>query len=257
MRLRQVALARARSRRRRSTISARCSGSKSASAIRASPCSDSPMRCSRSATPSSRSCRPCATTPRPARLLARRGGDTRLHGDRPGRRSRRRARADRSANRCASSSSTRTPPATPRRSTCTRATSAARSSRSTSRSRPRAGTGPDASGSVTCAATSSRGSRARRSRATTPAGLAAHWASLLDRPASALGGGVFAIALDGATLRFVPGARAGEGLVGVDLVEASRAARERALATARSAGCASRATRLDRGNRVALVEARP
>jgi hypothetical protein len=69
-----------------------------------------------------------------------------------------------------------------------------------------------------------------------PAGLASHWASLLDRPAAALGGGVFAIALDAATLRFVPAHGAGEGLVGVDLVEASRAARERALAVAKERG---------------------
>jgi hypothetical protein len=69
-----------------------------------------------------------------------------------------------------------------------------------------------------------------------PAGLASHWGSLLDRPAAAVGGGVFAIALDGATLRFVPAHGAGEGLVGVDLVEASRAARERALALAKERG---------------------
>lgn len=69
-----------------------------------------------------------------------------------------------------------------------------------------------------------------------PAGLAAHWASLLDRPAAALGGDVFAIALDGATLRFVPAHGAGEALVGVDLVEASRGARDRALAVARERG---------------------
>jgi catechol 2,3-dioxygenase-like lactoylglutathione lyase family enzyme len=66
-----------------------------------------------------------------------------------------------------------------------------------------------------------------------PAGLAAHWAAILDRPASALGGGVFAIALDGATLRFVAGAG---GFRAVDLVEASRGARDRALAAARSRG---------------------
>lgn len=71
-----------------------------------------------------------------------------------------------------------------------------------------------------------------------PAGLAAHWGTLLDRPAAALGGGVFAIALDGATLRFVPAHGAGEGLVGVDLAQASRAARERALATAKQRGLA-------------------
>jgi catechol 2,3-dioxygenase-like lactoylglutathione lyase family enzyme len=71
-----------------------------------------------------------------------------------------------------------------------------------------------------------------------PAGLAAHWASLLDRPAAALGGGVFAIALDGATLRFVPAHGAGEALVGVELVESSGAARERALAVARERGLA-------------------
>lgn len=69
-----------------------------------------------------------------------------------------------------------------------------------------------------------------------PAGLAARWASLLDRPAAALGGDVFAIALDGATLRFVPAHGAGESLVGVDLVESSRAARDRALAAARERG---------------------
>jgi hypothetical protein len=69
-----------------------------------------------------------------------------------------------------------------------------------------------------------------------PAGLAAHWASLLDRPAAALGGGVFAIALDGATLRFVPARGRGEGFTGIDLVETSRAARVRALAAARERG---------------------
>jgi catechol 2,3-dioxygenase-like lactoylglutathione lyase family enzyme len=69
-----------------------------------------------------------------------------------------------------------------------------------------------------------------------PAGLAAHWGSLLDRPASALGGGVFAIALDAAMLRFQPAHGHGEGLVGVDLIEASHAARERALDTAKRRG---------------------
>lgn len=69
-----------------------------------------------------------------------------------------------------------------------------------------------------------------------PAGLAAHWGALLDRPASALGGDVFAIALEDATLRFVPAHGRGEGFVGVDLVEASRGARERALAVARDRG---------------------
>ena len=68
------------------------------------------------------------------------------------------------------------------------------------------------------------------------AGLAAHWGSLLDRPASALGGGVFAIALDAATLRFQPAHGHDEGLVGVDLIEVSHAARERALATAKQRG---------------------
>ncbi len=68
------------------------------------------------------------------------------------------------------------------------------------------------------------------------AGLAAHWGSLLDRPASALGGGVFAIALDGATLRFEPAHGHGEGLTGIDLIEASHAARARALAAARQRG---------------------
>lgn len=69
-----------------------------------------------------------------------------------------------------------------------------------------------------------------------PAALAVHWASLLDRPAAALGGDVFAIALDGATLRFVPAYGAGETLVGVDLIESSHAARDRALAVASERG---------------------
>ena len=69
-----------------------------------------------------------------------------------------------------------------------------------------------------------------------PAGLAAHWGTLLDRPASALGGGVFAIALDGATLRFVASRGRGDGFVGVDLTEASRGARQRALERAKSRG---------------------
>jgi catechol 2,3-dioxygenase-like lactoylglutathione lyase family enzyme len=69
-----------------------------------------------------------------------------------------------------------------------------------------------------------------------PAGLAARWASLLGRPAAALGGDVFAIALDGSALRFVPAHGAGEALIGVDLVEASGGARDRALATARERG---------------------
>jgi hypothetical protein len=68
------------------------------------------------------------------------------------------------------------------------------------------------------------------------AGLAAHWGSLLDHPASALGGGVFAIALDAATLRFQPAHGHAEGLVGVDLIEVSHTARERALATAKQRG---------------------
>ena len=69
-----------------------------------------------------------------------------------------------------------------------------------------------------------------------PAGLAARWGALLDRPASALGGGVFAIALDGATLRFVPAHGRGDAFVGVDLLEASRGARQGALAAARRRG---------------------
>jgi len=69
-----------------------------------------------------------------------------------------------------------------------------------------------------------------------PAGLAAHWGSLLDRTASALGGGVFAIALDGAVLRFVPAQGRGDGFVGVDLLEAGRAVRGPALARARARG---------------------
>jgi hypothetical protein len=68
-----------------------------------------------------------------------------------------------------------------------------------------------------------------------PAGLAARWAALLDRSAAALGGGVFAIALDGAVLRFVP-AREGDALVGVDLLEASRTGRESAVAAAKARG---------------------
>jgi hypothetical protein len=44
------------------------------------------------------------------------------------------------------------------------------------------------------------------------------------------------IALDAATLRFQPAHGHGEGLIGVDLVEASHAARERALATAKQRG---------------------
>jgi len=86
-----------------------------------------------------------------------------------------------------------------------------------------------------------------------PAGLAAHWASILDRPAAALGGDVFAIALDGGALRFCKRAPAsahrgeaersrngahgaGEGLVGVDLVESSRGAARSALERAASRG---------------------
>jgi catechol 2,3-dioxygenase-like lactoylglutathione lyase family enzyme len=83
-----------------------------------------------------------------------------------------------------------------------------------------------------------------------PAGLSAHWGVLLDHPAAALGGGVFAIALDdGGRLRFVPTrghAAAGGGdrsrggsdecLVGIDLVEAGRSARIGALARARARG---------------------
>lgn len=70
-----------------------------------------------------------------------------------------------------------------------------------------------------------------------PAGLAARWASLLDRPAAALGGDVFGIALDGGgALCFEPAHGAGEALVGVDLVESSRGARDHALATARQRG---------------------
>lgn len=69
-----------------------------------------------------------------------------------------------------------------------------------------------------------------------PAGLAARWASLLGRPASAIGGAVFAIALDAGTLRFVPAHGAGEGLVGVDLIEARRSARADAVARARERG---------------------
>ena len=69
-----------------------------------------------------------------------------------------------------------------------------------------------------------------------PAGLAAHWAALLDRPASALGGDVFAIALDGAAIRFVPAHGRGDGFVGVDLAVASARARERALAEAERSG---------------------
>jgi catechol 2,3-dioxygenase-like lactoylglutathione lyase family enzyme len=69
-----------------------------------------------------------------------------------------------------------------------------------------------------------------------PAALAARWAAILDRPAAALGGELFAIALDGALLRFARAGPDGEGLVGVDLVEVSRAARARSLATAKARG---------------------
>jgi len=73
-------------------------------------------------------------------------------------------------------------------------------------------------------------------RSDAPAGLAARWAAILDRPASALGGDVFAVALDGATLRFEPAHGRGDGFVGVDLVEASRGARVHALERARQRG---------------------
>ena len=69
-----------------------------------------------------------------------------------------------------------------------------------------------------------------------PAGLAARWGSLLDRSASALGGGVFAIALEAATLRFVPAAGGRDGFVGADLTVASGMARRAALERARSRG---------------------
>lgn len=69
-----------------------------------------------------------------------------------------------------------------------------------------------------------------------PAGLAAHWASILDRPAAALGGDVFAIALDGGALRFVPAHGSGEGLVGVELIESGREAARSALARAAARG---------------------
>ena len=69
-----------------------------------------------------------------------------------------------------------------------------------------------------------------------PAGLAAHWGSLLDRTASALGGGVFVIELDHSALRFVPAEGRGDGFVGVDLLEAGRAARGPALERARARG---------------------
>jgi hypothetical protein len=89
-----------------------------------------------------------------------------------------------------------------------------------------------------------------------PAGLAAHWAALLDRPAAALGGGVFAIALGDTALRFVPAHGGSECFAGLDLVEAGRGAREAALDRARRRGlrvegdafwCA--------GTRIGLVEA--
>jgi hypothetical protein len=69
-----------------------------------------------------------------------------------------------------------------------------------------------------------------------PAGLAAHWGSLLDCTASALGGGVFVIELDRSALRFVPAEGRGDGFVGVDLLEAGRAARGPALMRARERG---------------------
>jgi hypothetical protein len=69
-----------------------------------------------------------------------------------------------------------------------------------------------------------------------PAALAARWAAILDRPAAALGGELFAIALDGGVLRFARSGADGEGLVGVDLVEVSRAARARAFETAKARG---------------------
>ena len=68
------------------------------------------------------------------------------------------------------------------------------------------------------------------------AGLAAHWGSLLDRTASALGGGVFVIELDHSALRFVPAEGRGDGFVGVDLLEARRAARGPALERASARG---------------------
>lgn len=69
-----------------------------------------------------------------------------------------------------------------------------------------------------------------------PAALAARWAAILDRPAAALDGEIFAIALDGGSLRFVRSGADAEGLVGVDLIEASSAARARAFDAAKALG---------------------
>ncbi|HTY17839.1 MAG TPA: VOC family protein [Myxococcota bacterium] len=87
-----------------------------------------------------------------------------------------------------------------------------------------------------------------------PAGLAAHWAAILDRPASALGGDVFAIALDGAALRFVPSHGRGDGLVGVDLAVLGARARERALAEAARSGLAEGGAIRIAGTALGLVE---
>ena len=97
--------------------------------------------------------------------------------------------------------------------------------------------GPDWEKHVRCEVARSLGGATLESD--DPAGLAAHWGALLDRPASALGGDVFAIALDGAVVRFVPAHGGGDRLAGVELVAAGARARERALAEAVRSGLAA------------------
>jgi hypothetical protein len=69
-----------------------------------------------------------------------------------------------------------------------------------------------------------------------PAQLAARWAAVLDRKAEAQRDGSFAIALDGAGLRFERARDGAEGLVGVALRAASSPARDAALARAAARG---------------------
>ncbi len=89
-----------------------------------------------------------------------------------------------------------------------------------------------------------------------PAALAARWAAILDRSAAALGGEHFAIALDGGVLHFTRSGADGVGLIGVDLVEVSRAARARAFETARSRGLRSDGERIwIAGTAIRLVDA--
>jgi hypothetical protein len=101
-----------------------------------------------------------------------------------------------------------------------------------------------------------RGIAAAEIQAPDPSGLAQRWSDILDVPVGVDGEGRTALALDNATLRFVPDTDGrGEGLGGVDVVTVDR---DRATAAARARNLSvDDDVVLVGGVRVALVEESP